>query len=106
MPFSPFFETAKLVPHTKAGNVAGFRFLRSDQARLCRETVVRLGKTESALVRSLERDSLLMDHVEGLPRVPVVRFLSFCWMDKYRRWTETPTIIWELPAVRSSGVEG
>src|SRR5258705_10474597 len=25
--------------------------------RLCRETVVRLGKTESALVRSLERDS-------------------------------------------------
>jgi hypothetical protein len=29
------------------------------QLRLCRETVVRLGKTESALVRSLERDSLL-----------------------------------------------
>ena len=28
--------------------------------RLCRETVVRLGKTESALVRSLERDSLLV----------------------------------------------
>ncbi len=27
--------------------------------RLCRETVVRLQKTESALVRSLERDSLL-----------------------------------------------
>jgi hypothetical protein len=26
--------------------------------RLCRETVVRLGKTESALVRSLQRDSL------------------------------------------------
>jgi len=32
--------------------------------RLCRETVVRLGKTESALVRSLERDRLLVDRVE------------------------------------------
>ena len=29
--------------------------------RLCRETVVRLGKTESALVRSLQRDSLLVE---------------------------------------------
>jgi hypothetical protein len=34
--------------------------------RLCRETVARLQKTESALVRSLERDSLLMDRVERL----------------------------------------
>jgi transposase len=34
--------------------------------QLCRETVVRLQKTESALVRSLERDSLLMDRVERL----------------------------------------
>jgi hypothetical protein len=34
--------------------------------RLCRETVVRLGKTESALVRSLQRDSLLMARVERL----------------------------------------
>jgi hypothetical protein len=32
--------------------------------RVCRETVVRLGKTESALVRSLERDSLLVERVE------------------------------------------
>ena len=32
--------------------------------RLCRETVVRLGKTESALVRSLQRDSLLVERVE------------------------------------------
>src|SRR6267154_78463 len=31
--------------------------------RLCRETVVRLQKTESAMVLSLERDSLLMDRV-------------------------------------------
>ena len=30
----------------------------------CRETVVRLYKTESALVRSLEGDSLLLDRVE------------------------------------------
>jgi hypothetical protein len=29
--------------------------------RLCRETVVRLGKSESALVRSLQRDRLLVE---------------------------------------------
>jgi transposase len=40
--------------------------------RLCRETVVRLGKTESALVRSLERDRLLMDRVERLMTIPAV----------------------------------
>ena len=40
--------------------------------RLCRETVVRLGKTESALVRSLGRDSLLMDRVERLMTIPAV----------------------------------
>ena len=34
--------------------------------RVCRETVVRLQRTESALVRSLERDSLLMERVERL----------------------------------------
>ena len=38
--------------------------------RLCRETVVRLGKTESALVRSLERDRLLVDRVERLMTIP------------------------------------
>ena len=40
--------------------------------RLCRETVVRLGKTESALVRSLERDSSLIDRVERLMTIPAV----------------------------------
>ena len=40
--------------------------------RLCRETMVRLQKTESALVRSLERDSLLMDRVERLMTIPAV----------------------------------
>ena len=40
--------------------------------RLCRETVVRLQRTESALVRSLERDSLLMDRVERLMTNPAV----------------------------------
>ena len=40
--------------------------------RLCRETVVRVGKTESALVRSLERDSLLMERVERLMTIPAV----------------------------------
>jgi transposase len=40
--------------------------------RLCRETVVRLQKTESAMVRSLERDSLLMDRVQRLMTIPAV----------------------------------
>ena len=40
--------------------------------RLCRETVVRLGKSESALVRSLERDPLLVERVERLMTIPAV----------------------------------
>ena len=40
--------------------------------RLCRETVVRLGKTESALVRSLARDLLLVERVERLMTIPAV----------------------------------
>ena len=44
----------------------------SSLLRLCRETVVRLGKTESALVRSLERDSSLTDRVERLMTIPAV----------------------------------
>jgi transposase len=40
--------------------------------RRCRETVVRLQKTESAVVRSLESDSLRMDRVERLMTIPAV----------------------------------
>jgi transposase len=40
--------------------------------RQCRETVVRLGKIESALVRSLERDKLLVERVEHLMTIPAV----------------------------------
>ncbi len=40
--------------------------------RVCREMVVRLQRTESALVRSLERDSLLVDRVERLMTIPAV----------------------------------
>src|ERR1700674_3693709 len=40
--------------------------------QLCRETVGRLQKTESAMVLSLERDSLLMDRVERLMTIPAV----------------------------------
>src|ERR1700729_1298497 len=40
--------------------------------RLCRETVVRLGKSETALVRSLERDSLLAERVDRLMTIPAV----------------------------------
>jgi transposase len=40
--------------------------------RLCRETLVRLQKTESALIRSLQRDSLLAERVERLMTIPAV----------------------------------
>lgn len=40
--------------------------------RCCRETVVRLQRTESALVRSLEHDSLLRERVERLMTIPGV----------------------------------
>jgi transposase len=40
--------------------------------RVCRETVVRLQRTESALVRSLERDRLLEERVERLMTIPAV----------------------------------
>ena len=39
---------------------------------LCREALVRLSKTESALVRSLERDPLLMERVKRLMSIPAV----------------------------------
>jgi transposase len=39
---------------------------------LCREMVVRLSKTESALVRSLERDPRLLERVERLMTIPGV----------------------------------
>ena len=50
--------------------------------RLCRETVMRLQKTESALVRSLERDSLLTDRVKRLMTIPAVGLIT--------------ALIWEL----------
>jgi transposase len=40
--------------------------------RLCRETLVRLGKTESALIRSLQRDLLLRERIERLMSIPAV----------------------------------
>src|SRR6266849_6755383 len=71
-----------LQPHAAALKVAHPLMLRAitpdiDEGlvsllRLCRETVVRLQRTESALVRSLERDSLLMDRVERLMTIPAV----------------------------------
>ena len=44
--------------------------------RVCRETVVRLQRTESALVRSLERDALLQDRVERLMTIPAVGVIT------------------------------
>src|ERR1700687_2802469 len=40
--------------------------------RQCREAVVRLGKTESALIRSLEHDRLLAERVERLVSIPAI----------------------------------
>jgi transposase len=40
--------------------------------RMCRETVVRLAKTESALVRSLAHDRLLVERVERLMSIPAI----------------------------------
>jgi transposase len=40
--------------------------------RQCRETVVRLSKTESALIRSLEHDQLLAERVERLMSIPAI----------------------------------
>jgi hypothetical protein len=39
---------------------------------ICRETIVRIGKTESALVRSLRRDPLLHARVERLMTIPAI----------------------------------
>src|SRR5260370_33405113 len=39
---------------------------------ICRETIVRIGKTEGALVRSLARDPLLHARVERLMTIPAV----------------------------------
>jgi transposase len=48
--------------------------------RLCHETVVRLGKTESALVRSLERDSMLRERIGRLMTIPAVGpILALTW---------------------------
>jgi len=40
--------------------------------QLCRQTLVRLRKMEGALVRSLERDPLLVERVERLMTIPAV----------------------------------
>ena len=40
--------------------------------RMCHETVVRLGKTESALIRSLQRDPMLRERIARLMTIPAV----------------------------------
>lgn len=40
--------------------------------RQCREMVVRLGKTENALIRSLRNDRFLAERVERLLSIPAV----------------------------------
>jgi transposase len=48
--------------------------------RVCHETVVRLGKTERALVRSLERDPRLRERIDRLMTIPAVGpILALTW---------------------------
>ena len=47
---------------------------------MCHETVVRLGKTESALVRSLRREPMLRQRIERLMTIPAVGpILALTW---------------------------
>ena len=49
--------------------------------------MVRLGKTESALVRSLERDSLLVERVERLMTIPAVGpITALTWAPRVGEW--------------------
>jgi Transposase IS116/IS110/IS902 family len=51
-----------------------------DEGLRCHETVVRLGKTESALVRSLQRDPMLRGRIERLMTIPAVGpILALTW---------------------------
>jgi transposase len=61
--------------------------------RLCRETVVRLQKTESALVRTLESDALLMDRLERLMTIPAVGpITALTWVLEVRDVQRFPSI--------------
>jgi hypothetical protein len=51
---------------------------------ICRETVVRLGKTESALVRSLKRDPMLRERIERLMTILAVGpIMALTWRWKW-----------------------
>jgi transposase len=61
--------------------------------RLCRETEVRLGKTESALVRSIERDPLLVERVERLMTTPATGpITALTWALEVGRWEPCVTL--------------
>ena len=47
---------------------------------ICRETIVRIGKTESALIRSLRRDPLLQARVERSMTIPAVGPTALTWV--------------------------
>jgi transposase len=51
---------------------------------ICRETIVRIGKTESALIRSLRRDPLLHARVERLMTIPAVGSITALPISKQR----------------------
>jgi transposase len=47
--------------------------------RQCRETVVRLGKMEAALIDSLQQDRLLVERVERLMSIPAIGPITLTW---------------------------
>jgi len=71
--------------------------------RLCRETVVHLQKTESAMVLSLERDSLLMDRVERLMTIPAVGpITALTWRSR----SGTRSVFFDQKAISYCGLCG
>src|SRR3984893_1609334 len=72
---------------------------------ICREAIVRIGKTEGALVRSLARDPLLSERVERLMTIPAVGpITALTWVlevDDVARFGSVKQAIKLLRSVRS-----
>jgi transposase len=78
--------------------------------RMCHEAVVRLGKTESALVRSLERDPILRERIERPMAIPAVGpILALTWalevgdVGRFSSIKKAISYCWLCGAEKSSG---
>src|SRR5207247_9909040 len=71
---------------------------------ICRETIVRIGKTEGALVRSLARGPLLSDRVQRLMTIPAVGpITTLTWV---LEGDDAARCAWVKPAVSYCGLCG